>query len=88
MLVAQTCYNLCIATVKLSILCLYARIFQRTHGWFRPTLYVAGLFVFSYTIPQCFVYILQCMPISSLWTEYGPGNTVVCINFKAGKLAV
>ncbi|KAF2658330.1 hypothetical protein K491DRAFT_276662 [Lophiostoma macrostomum CBS 122681] len=87
MLVAQTFYNLCIATVKLSILCLYARIFQRTLGWFTPTLYVTALFVFLYTVPQCFVYIFQCVPISSLWTEYGPGYRVVCINFKTAIIA-
>ncbi|KAF2176569.1 hypothetical protein K469DRAFT_399965 [Zopfia rhizophila CBS 207.26] len=82
-LIAQTFYNLAIPAVKLSILSLYSRIFHRTTGWFTPTLYVTALFVFLYTIPQCFAYIFQCVPIESLWRDLGPGMKVYCINFKA-----
>ncbi|KAF2475039.1 uncharacterized protein BDR25DRAFT_384564, partial [Lindgomyces ingoldianus] len=82
-LIAQTFYNLCTPTIKLSILALYSRIFCRTHGWFTPTLYLTAIFVFLYTVPQCFAYIFQCVPIESLWKDLGPGGKVYCINFQA-----
>ncbi|KAF2113080.1 hypothetical protein BDV96DRAFT_648693 [Lophiotrema nucula] len=82
-LVAQTFYNLCISTIKLSILSLYGRIFNRTTGWFTPTLHISALFVVLYTIPQCVTYVFRCVPVESLWTDYGPGFKVYCINFQA-----
>jgi hypothetical protein len=38
-------------------------------------------------IPQCFVYVFQCVPIDSLWNDYGPGYRIVCINFQAAIVA-
>lgn len=38
-------------------------------------------------IPQCFVYVFQCVPIDSLWNDYGPGYHIVCINFQAAIVA-
>jgi hypothetical protein len=78
-LVAQTFYNLCIPTIKISILTLYSRIFSRTTGWFTPTLYVSAIFVALYSIPQVLTYIFQCVPIRSLWERV---DSSVCINFK------
>lgn len=84
-LVGQTFYNFCIPTIKFSILCLYSRIFVHTTAWLTPTLWVTALFIFMVTIPQCFVHVFQCVPIDSLWNEYGPGYRVYCINFQAGR---
>ncbi|KAF2262580.1 hypothetical protein CC78DRAFT_545766 [Lojkania enalia] len=83
-LIAQMCYNLCIPTIKLSILSLYGRIFHRTTGWFTPTLYISASFIFLYTIPSVFTYLFRCLPIESLWTDLGPQRKISCINFQAG----
>ncbi|ORY00952.1 hypothetical protein BCR34DRAFT_101650 [Clohesyomyces aquaticus] len=82
-IVAQTFYNICTPTIKLSILALYSRIFHRTQTWFTPTLYVTALFVLLTTFPQCFTYIFKCVPISSLWEDPRPRAKVYCINFQA-----
>ncbi|KAF2683334.1 hypothetical protein K458DRAFT_418961 [Lentithecium fluviatile CBS 122367] len=86
-LTAQTFYNLSIPFAKLSILCLYNRIFRRTTGWFMPTLWVSALFVFLSAIPPVFVYIFQCVPIYGLWTDMPPGEHMSCLNFKAAIIA-
>jgi hypothetical protein len=49
-----------------------------------PTLWMTSAFVALSAIPPVFVYVLQCTPIHSLWSEVGPGEKVVCLNFKAG----
>ncbi|KAF1996041.1 hypothetical protein P154DRAFT_623547 [Amniculicola lignicola CBS 123094] len=82
-IIAQAFYNLGNATTKLSILSLYSRIFNRAVGWFNPTINITVAFVVLYTIPQVFTYIFQCVPVDSLWTQYGPDKQVRCINFKA-----
>ncbi|KAF2737795.1 hypothetical protein EJ04DRAFT_430322, partial [Polyplosphaeria fusca] len=82
-LFAETFYNLSIPATKLSILALYRRIFSRATGWFTATLNCTALFVILYTIPQCFTYVFRCVPVESLWTEYGPGTKVTCVNFQA-----
>jgi hypothetical protein len=66
---------------------LYGRIFAQTAVWFSHTLWLTALFIFMVMIPQCFVYIFQCVPIDSLWNDYGPGYRIVCINFQAAIVA-
>jgi magnesium-transporting ATPase (P-type) len=88
-LVGQTFYSIMVGTIKLSILSLYARIFQRMKGWFKPTLWSTALIIVLIVIPQCFSYVFQCVPIDSLWTEYaGPQYRVYCLNFQAGQYAM
>jgi hypothetical protein len=79
--IAQCFYNSSIPCIKLSILFIFGLIFQRTTGWFTPSLYITGIFVFAYSFAQVFVYLLRCVPISSLWT---PNEAVhaVCLNFR------
>lgn len=84
-LCAQTFYNLGTGITKLSILCLYGRIFKGTRRWLTPISYATALFICMVMIPQCFVYILQCVPIDSLWKVYSKPYVVMCINFQAGK---
>jgi hypothetical protein len=84
-LVAQTFYHVCIATIKLSIICLYGRIFQLSVPWFRPTLVATGVFLILVMVPQCLTYLLRCVPVDSLWTDYGPKAKILCINFQASE---
>jgi hypothetical protein len=68
--------------IKFSILCLYGRIFVETAPWFSRTLWVTAAFILLVTVPQCILYIFQCIPIDSLWTEYAPGYPIKCLNFR------
>ncbi|KAF2876436.1 hypothetical protein BDV95DRAFT_458081, partial [Massariosphaeria phaeospora] len=81
-------YNVCIPCIKLSILCLYARIFARATAWFTPTLYLTAVFILLLTIPQSFTHIFQCIPVESLWRDFGPGFKVYCINFQAAIVSI
>ncbi|KAF2015775.1 hypothetical protein BU24DRAFT_462004 [Aaosphaeria arxii CBS 175.79] len=88
LLTGQIFYTLGMGAVKLSILALYGRIFQRTAGWFSAVLGATALFVLLYTIPQTFVYGLQCVPLDSLWLDYPvPFMRVYCLNFQAALIA-
>jgi hypothetical protein len=84
-LAVQTFYSLCIGTIKLSILSLYARIFRRANAWFIPTLWITAIFIFLVVVPQVFVHAFHCVPRESLWTDLGPGQEVYCIDFSAGR---
>ncbi|KAL8948273.1 MAG: hypothetical protein Q9222_005521 [Ikaeria aurantiellina] len=58
-------YNPAIATVKLSALLLYARIFPgRT---FRIILWAFGTFIALYNIIEVFLFIFHCDPINGAW---------------------
>ena len=65
-------------TIKLSILCLYRRLFSTPA--FRSLSFVAGLAVVALFIAACVASAFQCWPISHFWDPLGPGT---CFNFNA-----
>lgn len=65
-------------TTKISILCLFNRIFP--FRWFRNSIIVLGVFIVAYSVPQMFGTIFQCVPVNHSWT---PGVVPKCINYVA-----
>ena len=76
----QIFYKLTINLTKLSILCLYLRIF--TQPWFRRTCWSCVIVVSTYALASIIATIFQCTPIRHLWdkTTY---PTATCINVTA-----
>ena len=65
-----------IATFKLSVLCLYRRIFPS--NVLKRWLIAIGLFVLLYSTAAVFVVIFQCYPIESNWD---PTISGTCVNY-------
>jgi hypothetical protein len=76
----QIFYKLTINLTKLSILCLYLRIFIQP--WFRRTCWSCVIAVSTYALASIIATIFQCTPIPHLWdkTTY---PTATCINVTA-----
>ena len=66
------------ATAKISLLCLYHRIFA-TQSFRRKNL-IVGLAVSGYWIAAVFGSIFQCAPVSGVWNKTAPSK---CIDFAA-----
>ncbi|PVI02403.1 hypothetical protein DM02DRAFT_559798 [Periconia macrospinosa] len=75
-LTAETAYNVAIMFTKVSILCLYYRLFPL--AWFKKAVWALGIFVVAYSVPQMFGTIFQCVPISSKWD---PTVAPKCIDY-------
>jgi hypothetical protein len=76
----QIFYKLTINLTKLSILCLYLRIF--TQPWFRHTCWSCVIVVSAYALASIVATIFQCIPLPHLWdkTTY---PIATCINVTA-----
>lgn len=66
------------ATAKISILCLYRRLFSTQS--FRRNSFVVGIFVVCYWIAATVGASLQCQPVHAAWDIAVPAK---CINFAA-----
>ena len=75
---AEILYSATIPTIKVSILCLYARIFPQK--WFKYILWAVGVFCVAYTVAQFLADVLQCVPLDKLWDPTVAG---ACINFES-----
>lgn len=70
------------ATAKLSILCLYRRVFSTSS--FRRNSLVVGLMVVAYWLAAVLGTILKCLPIDANWkSRVQISGGVSCINFAA-----
>ena len=58
-------YNAAITTVKLSILCLYRRIF--TDARFKIALWIVGGFVLACGLTMGLLVVVQCRPVKASW---------------------
>ena len=74
----QVFYKFTINLTKLSILCLYLRIFSQT--WFRRTCWACMGLILSYATASVIATIFQCTPITRMWNRSLPGT---CINLTA-----
>jgi hypothetical protein len=76
----QIFYKFTINLTKLSILCLYLRIFSQP--WFRRTCWASVLVIFGYSLASIVATIFQCSPIQRVWDKaHYPAGT--CINITA-----
>ncbi|KAK9777710.1 putative Integral membrane protein [Seiridium cardinale] len=67
-------YAICVVLTKLSILCLYCRIFFPVKSLF----YISwgfGIFILAYNLALIFVTAFECIPLSSIWTG-APGKCI------------
>ena len=70
------------ATAKLSILCLYRRVFSTPS--FRRNNLIVGLMVIAYWVASTIGAILQCLPIDANWNiRVKTSGKLKCINFAA-----
>jgi hypothetical protein len=76
----QIFYKLTINLTKLSILCLYLRIFSQP--WFRRTCWSCVIVVSAYALASIVATIFQCTPIPHLWDK-ATYPTATCINVTA-----
>lgn len=70
----QIFYKFTINLTKLSILCLYLRIFSQT--WFRRTCWTCVVLIFAYAISSIVATIFQCTPIPRFWNRKLPGTCI------------
>ncbi|KAI0010871.1 hypothetical protein F4779DRAFT_575771 [Xylariaceae sp. FL0662B] len=76
-IIGETIYFWSLASIKLSILCLYGAIFPVPH--FHWYLRAVGTFMIAWTLQGTFVTIFQCTPIEYGWNRDIPGG--FCINY-------
>jgi hypothetical protein len=76
----QIFYKFTINLTKLSILCLYLRIF--TQPWFRRTCWVSVFTILGYALASIIATVFQCSPVQTVWdkSRYPEGT---CINITA-----
>ena len=70
-------YPIVIASIKISILISYLRVFGRLK-WFRNTVYGLMTLTTMWFIMHFFVIIFQCTPVDKAWRPSKPGH---CIDF-------
>ena len=71
-------YSPAVVSIKISILLLYARIFQGIS--FRRVLSGVGGFVIGYSILHTVITLFHCIPVRALWDMSIKGQ---CLNFSA-----
>ncbi|MCJ1454842.1 hypothetical protein MMC28_005195 [Mycoblastus sanguinarius] len=74
-------YNTSVSTVKISILCLYRRIFPQR--WLKYALLAVAFFAAGQYISFNLVTILSCVPISAQWSSTVKAR---CVNYAAASL--
>jgi hypothetical protein len=76
---AQVLYSCSIVPVKISILCLYHRLFPSQT--LKKVSIATGTFIACYAAAQAVCFVLQCIPLSVMWTgDLGSGR---CIDLNA-----
>ncbi|KAJ3466412.1 hypothetical protein MRS44_003976 [Fusarium solani] len=71
------CYYLALAFVKATFLFQYHRIFAVAEPRMRSIIYLAGVFVFLYSLMTVLVTVFLCVPVEKIWRPDVPG---VCLN--------
>ncbi|KAL4920637.1 hypothetical protein BDW62DRAFT_215891 [Aspergillus aurantiobrunneus] len=75
LVVAEILYVFNLVWTKLSVLCLYYRIFR--FAYFKRWAYAIGTFIILWVICITFLFIFICVPVQKLWYPQLPGH---CIN--------
>jgi hypothetical protein len=77
-------WNLGVTLTKLSVLCLYARIFK-INSRFRIALWIVAAFNVAWEVFAIFSAIFQCTPVYKAWRPLDSGH---CINYYAWFIAM
>jgi hypothetical protein len=77
----QIFYKFTINLTKLSILCLYLRIF--TQPWFRRTCWACVFVILGYALASIVATVFQCSPIQRAWDKAHYYPTGTCIDMTA-----
>lgn len=76
-------YTICVATIKISVLLSYNRIFGRLK-WFRYSLIVFGILTSVWFLGVFFSVIFQCTPVDKAWNPIKPGHCIALKPFLWG----
>lgn len=76
-------YTICIATIKISVLLSYNRIFGR-FKWFRYSLITVGILTCGWFIGVFFPVLFQCTPVDKAWDTLKPGHCIALKPFLWG----
>lgn len=76
-------YNVCLALVKVSVLCFYQRVFSTTKRTRRLLRIAIGL-VIAWCISVVMTCLLECLPIKSAWTPTVKGKCIDVLQFYYG----
>ncbi len=76
-------YNVCLALVKISVLCFYQRVFSTTKRTRQLLRITAGL-VLAWCISVVVTCVLECLPIKSSWTPTMKGKCIDVLQFYYG----
>ena len=76
-------YPIVIATIKISILISYMRIFGRLE-WFRRVVFAIGTLTIIWFLGHFFSVIFQCTPVDKVWYPSKPGTCIDLVAFLWG----
>lgn len=79
----ELAYLIVIATIKISILISYMRIFGRLR-WFRNVVIATGTLTVMWCLGHFFSVIFQCTPVDKAWYPSKPGTCIHLIAFLWG----
>ena len=76
-------YPIVIATIKISILISYMRIFGRLQ-WFRRIVFAIGTLTIIWLVGHFFTVIFQCTPVDKVWYPTKAGTCIDLVAFLWG----
>lgn len=76
-------YNVCLTTVKISVLCFYQRIFSITRRA-RQVLWITAGVTIAWCISVVMTCLLECIPIKAVWTPTIKGKCIDALQFYYG----
>ena len=76
-------YNVCLALVKVSVLCFYQRVFSTTKRT-RQLLRITAGIVIAWCISVVMPLLLECLPINSMWNPTIKGKCIDVLPFYYG----
>ena len=79
----ELAYTITVATIKISMLLSYNRIFGRLK-WFRYSLITLGTLICGWFIGTFFSFLFQCTPVDKMWDTLKPGHCIALKPFLWG----
>lgn len=76
-------YNLCLATVKISVLCFYQRIFSVTKRT-RQVLWITAGITIAWCVSVEMACLFECIPIKAVWTPTIKAKCIDALQFYYG----
>ena len=76
-------YNICLTSVKISVLCFYERVFSTTKRT-RDVLRITAGVVIAWCISVVMVCLFECLPVKAVWTPTVKGKCIDVLPFYYG----